>query len=42
MMVHVSLTFMTELNEFPLVPCLAGNKKLDDSSHLNVEIACVA
>jgi len=28
--------FLSEWREFPLVPCLAGEKKLDDSSHLNV------
>ena len=35
-MVHVPLMFLSEWREFPSVPCLAGKKKLDDSSHLNV------
>jgi hypothetical protein len=29
--------FLSEWREFPSAPCLAG-KKLDDSSHLDVEI----
>ena len=34
--------FLSEFREFPLVPCLAGEKKLDDSSRLDVvEIARV-
>jgi len=41
-MVHVPLIFLSEWHEFPLAPCLAGKKKLDDSSHLRVvEIARV-
>jgi len=28
--------FLSEWREFPSVPCLAGEKKLDDSSRLNV------
>jgi len=32
--------FLSELREFPSVPCLAGKKKLDDSSCFDVvEIA---
>ena len=43
MMVHVPLMFLSELREFPSVPFLAGKKKLDDSSRLDVvEIALVA
>ena len=30
------LMFLSELREFPSVPCLAGKKKLDDSSRLDV------
>jgi len=42
-MVHVPLIFLLEWREFPLAPCLAGKKKLDDSSRLDVvEIARVA
>ena len=37
-MVHVPLMFLTEWREFPSAPCLPGEKKLDDSSRLNVEI----
>ena len=34
--------FMSERREFPSASCLAGKKKLDDSSHLEVvEIARV-
>ena len=28
--------FLSELSEFPSAPCLAGKKKLHDSSRLNV------
>ena len=42
-MVHVSLMFLSEWREFPLAPCLAGKKKLEDSLCLHVvEIARVA
>jgi len=41
-MVHVPLMFLSERREFPSAPCLAGEKKLDDSSRLHVEIARVA
>jgi len=35
--------FLSEWREFPSAPCLAGGKKLDDSSRLDVvEIARVA
>jgi len=35
--------FLSELREFPLAPCLAGGKKFDDSSRLDVvEIARVS
>jgi len=35
--------FLSEWREFPSAPCLAGGKKLDDSSRLYVvEIARVA
>jgi len=34
--------FLSEWREFPSAPCLAGKKKLDDSSRLDVEIARVA
>jgi hypothetical protein len=35
--------FLSELREFPSAPCLAGKKKLDDSSRLDVvEIRRVA
>jgi len=38
-----SLMFLTEWREFPSAPCLAGKKKLDGSSRLDVvEIARVA
>jgi len=41
-MVHVPVIFLSEGCEFPLVPYLAGKKKLDDSSLLDVvEIARV-
>jgi len=34
--------FISEWREFPLAPCLAGGKKIDDSSRLDVvEIARV-
>jgi len=34
--------FLSELPEFPSAPCLAGKKKIDDSSRLDVfEIARV-
>jgi len=42
--VHVGnkLMFLSEWREFPSVPCLAGKKKFDDSSRLDVvEIARV-
>jgi len=36
------LMFLAEWREFPSAPCLAGEKKLDDSSRLDVvEIARV-
>jgi len=36
------LIFLSEWREFPSAPCLAGGKKLDDSSRLHVvEIAQV-
>ena len=42
-MVHVPLMFLSEWREFPSVACLAGKKKLADSSRLDVvEIARVA
>ena len=42
-MVHVSLMFMSEWGEFFSGPLLAGKKKLDDTSRLDVvEIARVA
>jgi len=41
-MVHVPLMLLSEWRELPLSPCLAGKKKLDDSSCLIVEIARVA
>ena len=41
-MVHLPLMFPSECREFPSAPCLAGKKKLDDSSSLDVvEIARV-
>ena len=41
-MVHVPLMFLSEWLYFPSTPCLAGGKKLDDSSRLDVvEIAHV-
>jgi len=43
MMVHVPLMFLSELRGFPSAPCLAGKKKLDDSSRLYVvEIVRIA
>ena len=40
---RVPLMFLSEWHEFPSAPCLAGKKKLDDSSRLHVvEIARVA
>ena len=42
-MVHVPLMFLSEWREFPSAPCLAGKKKPDDSSRLDVvDIARVA
>ena len=42
-MVHVPLMFLSEWCEFPSAPCLAGKKKLDGSSCLDVvEVARVA
>jgi len=42
-MVHVPLMFLSEWREFSSALCLAENKKLDDSSRLDVvEIARVA
>jgi len=42
-MIHVPLMFLSEWLEFPSAPCLAGGKKLDDSSHLDVvEIMLIA
>jgi len=42
-MVHVPLMFPSELREFLSASCLAGKKKLDDRSRLDVvEIARVA
>ena len=42
-MVHIPITFLSEWCEFPSAPCLAGKKKIDDSSRLDVvEIARVA
>jgi len=41
-MVLFPLMFLSEWREFPAAPCLAGGKKLDDSSRLDVvEIARV-
>jgi hypothetical protein len=40
-MLHVPLDFLSEWREFPLAPCLA-EKKIDDSSRLDVEIVRVA
>jgi len=41
--VHVPLMFPSEWREFRSVPCLAGEKSLDDSTRLDVvEIARVA
>jgi hypothetical protein len=35
--------FVSELREFPSAPCLAGKKKIDDSSRLDVvEFAHIA
>jgi hypothetical protein len=43
MIVHIPLMLPSEWCEFPLAPCLAGKKKLDDSSRLDdVEMARVA
>jgi len=42
-MVHVPPMFLSQWREFPLGPCLAGKKKLDDSPRLDVvEIVRVA
>jgi len=42
-MVYVPLMFLSEWREFPSASCLAGKKKLGDSSRLDVvEIARVA
>ena len=42
-MMHVPVMFLSEWREFPSVSCLAGKKKLNDSSHDNiVEITCFA
>ena len=42
-MAHVLLIFISEWRDLPSVPCLAGKKKLDVSSRLDVvEIARVA
>ena len=42
-MVHVPRMFLSEWREFPSARWLAGGKKLDDSSRLDVgEIALVA
>ena len=42
-MVHVPLMFLSEWSEFPSAPCIAGKKKLDDSSRPHVfQIARVA
>jgi len=42
-MVHVPLMFLSEWREFASAPYLAGEKKLDDNSCLDVvEIARVA
>jgi len=42
-MVHFPLMFFSEWREFPSAPCLAGKKKLNDSSGLEVvEIVRVA
>ena len=39
----IPLMFLSEWREFPSAPCLAENKKLDESSYLGVvEIARVA
>jgi len=37
-----SLMFLSAWREFFSAPCLAGKKKLDDSSHLDVENVRVA
>jgi hypothetical protein len=43
MMVYVPLMFLSEWHEFPSALCLAGGKKLDDNSRLDVvEMACEA
>jgi hypothetical protein len=36
MIVHFPLMFLSEWREFAYAPCLAGEKKLDDSSRLDV------
>jgi len=42
-MMPVPLMFLSERGEFPLAPCLAEKKNLDDISRLDVvEIALVA
>jgi len=42
-MVHVPLMFLSEWREYSSAPCLAGKKKNEDSSRLDVvEIARVA
>ena len=42
-MVHVPLMFLSEWREFSSAPCLAGKKKLYDTSRLHVvKIARVA
>jgi len=42
-MVHVPVMFLSEWREFPSAPCLAGKKKLGDSSRVHVvEIAHIA
>jgi len=42
-MVHIPLTFLSEWREFPSALCLAGKKKIHDSSRLHVdEMARVA
>jgi len=35
-MVHVSLMLLSQWREFPSVSCLAGKRKFDDSSRLDV------
>ena len=41
-MVHVPLMFLSEWREFSSAPCFAGEKKLDESSGLDVEIASLS